>query len=281
MSLLQEELLVEVDELKKLMDLLSSLFAIRTSFIYAIGDDQYESEIAGNNGDYQPFCEIIQQEMHDKCIACDREQFKLAVEKQIPWLYRCYNGLYEMFLPLFIEETLAGYLHFGQVRSEDDFETIAIACGLNKHSKLVELRASYEKMEIISKEKLILISELFQRMADNILKNKLVELRGSKPEHYLKKYIEENYSKDISLKSAAKHINRSPSFVTHKFKEVYGCSFHSFLTQERIDASKKLLKKYSIIETFQKCGFKNRYHFSKVFKQLEGITPFQFQKTNN
>ncbi|NQU51338.1 MAG: PocR ligand-binding domain-containing protein [Bacteroidetes bacterium] len=280
MSLENEELLVEVDELKKLMDLLSNLFSIRTSFLYAIGDDQYDNEIAGNNGDYQQFCRIIQEEMHEKCIACDREKFKIAVEKRKPLLYKCFNGLYEMFLPLFIEESLVGYLHFGQIRSEDDFETIARECGLWKHSKIEKLRKSYETMEIIPKEKLIQISELFQKMSDNILKNKLVELRWAKPEYYLKKYVEENYSKDINLSTAAKYINRSSSFVTHKFKEVYGCTFHQFLTRVRINASKELLKKDSIIETFQKCGFKNRYHFSKVFKLQEAITPFEFQNSN-
>ena len=61
MDVYKEELLIEVDEIKNLMDLSSNLFNIRTSFIYAIDDEQYTKEIAGNNGDYQPYCSIIQQ----------------------------------------------------------------------------------------------------------------------------------------------------------------------------------------------------------------------------
>jgi len=281
MKLGKEEIRVEVDELKKLMDLLSNLFQIRTSFIYAIEDDQYETEIAGNTGDYQKYCRIIQEEMHHRCIACDSEHFKLATEKRDSWIYRCYSGLYEMFLPIFIEQVLVGYLHFGQVRSEDDFEAIVLECGLEEHTKLGELRKSYEEMEVISKRKLVLISDLFQKIAEIILKNKLVELRSSKPEHYLKKYIEDNFSKDISLSSAALYINRSSSFVTHKFKELYSCTFHQYLTKVRIETSKNLLKKYPIMETYQKCGFKNRYHFSKVFKIQVGVTPFEYQNSES
>ena len=36
MQVYKDELFVEVDEIKKMMDLLSNLFMIRTAFIYAI-----------------------------------------------------------------------------------------------------------------------------------------------------------------------------------------------------------------------------------------------------
>ena len=60
---LHEQLIIEVNEIQKMMDLLSNLFSIRTSFIYAIDDEQYVKEIAGNNGDYQQYCILIQKEL--------------------------------------------------------------------------------------------------------------------------------------------------------------------------------------------------------------------------
>jgi len=273
----RKELHVEVDEIKGMMDLLSSLFSIRSSFIYAIESDQYTEEIAGNNGDYQEYCKIIQKELKHKCIECDRDKFREASEKRVPLLYRCYNGLYEMFLPLFIENTLVGYLHFGQVRSEEDFDSISKECCLHQHSRQKELEKSYNSMQIIEKEKLLLISKLYLKFAEIILKNALIELRRGKPENYLKKYIEENLAKPISVKSAAEFVNRSPSYVTHKFKEIYGNTFHGYLNIMRIEHSKKLLMKNSISQTYQLCGFNNRYHFCKVFKKVEGITPRKYQ----
>jgi len=281
MDVYKEELVIEVDEIKKLMDLSSSLFNIRTAFIYAIDDEQYTTEIAGNNGDYQNYCSIIQQEQKHKCIACDRDKFKEANCKRRQVLYKCYNGLYEMFLPLFIEDSLVGYLHFGQVRAEHDFKTIASECSLHEHSKVDELEKCYNSMEIINKEKLILIAELFLKFSDIILKNKLIELKQAKPEYYLKKYVEENLEKSIDVKSAAEFVGMSPSFVTHKFREIYGKTFHEYLSHARIEHAKKLLRNHSIAETFQQCGFNNRYHFSKVFKKVEGITPHEFQLSSN
>jgi AraC-like DNA-binding protein len=149
---------------------------------------------------------------------------------------------------------------------------------ITNHSKIAELEKCYNSMIIIEKEKLELISQVFQKFAEIILKNKLIELKNAKPEFYLKKYIEENIEKDINIKTAAEFIRRSPSFVTHKFKEMYGISFHEYLTIARIEQSKKLLRKNTISEIFQKCGFNNRYHFSKVFKKIEGIPPHEYQK---
>jgi AraC-like DNA-binding protein len=277
MDVNKEELIIEVNEIKKLLDLSSNLFNIRTAFFYAIDDEQYTAEIAGSNGDYQNYCRIIQQELKHKCIACDRDKFKEASMKKKSVLYRCYNGLYEMFLPLFIDDSLVGYLHFGQVRAEDSFNTIAEECELETHSKINELEKSYNSMEIIDKSKLVLISELFQKLSDIILNNKLIKLKQAKPEYYLKKYIKENLDKSIDINSAAKFVGRSRSFVTHNFKKIYGKSFHEYLCQARIDHAKTLLRNHSISDTSQLCGFKNRYHFSKVFKKIEGVPPHEHQ----
>ena len=274
---IQDQLIIEVAEIKKMMDLLSSLFSIRTSFIYAIDDEKYIKEIAGKNGDYQEYCVLVQKELKHKCIACDRDKFVEANQMKSPLLYQCYNGLYEMFLPLFIDSTLVGYLHFGQVRAEDQFEQIVEKCSLHEHSEIGKLQTSYNSMQVIPKEKLILIADVFQKFSELILNNRFIELKRSQPEHYLKKYIEENLSKPITVQSAAEFIDRSTSYVTHQFKELYGVSFHLYLNIARIAKAKALLKKQSIDEVYEHCGFKNRYHFSKVFKRIVGITPRKFQ----
>jgi AraC-like DNA-binding protein len=274
----KEKLKIEIVEIKKIMDLLSSLFSIRTAFFYSITDEYSIKEIAGNMGDYQPFCSIIQQELRNKCIDCDRDHFKKAERMRSPLLYQCYNGLYEMILPLYIEDHIIGYLHFGQVRSEDSFEEIFNACALSAHSKVDLLRREYHNMQVFPKEKLLLISNLFTRISEIILKNHLVEIQKARPEYYLKKYIDENFSGDINIKKAAVYIGKSPSYITHQFKKHFHCTFHQYLLKFRIDKAKEFLTSKTIEETAEACGFKNRYHFSKVFKKHLGITPKQYKK---
>ncbi|MGC9354966.1 MAG: hypothetical protein ACP5D9_14065 [Mariniphaga sp.] len=46
MDIYKEELMIEVDEIKELMDLSSNLFNIRISFVYIIDYERYDTEIA-------------------------------------------------------------------------------------------------------------------------------------------------------------------------------------------------------------------------------------------
>jgi AraC-like DNA-binding protein len=276
--LTKEELMIEIDEIRKMMSLLSRLLSIRTSFVFTNEALQYSDEIPGNNKKLNDFCVVIQQEFKKRCIECDRDKFSEAMKRKEPLIYRCYNGLYEMFFPLFIENYLAGYLHFGQIRSEEDFKVIASECGLYAHSKAEELEVIYNSMNIIRKDKLVLIAELFKSFAELITKNQLIKLRNKRPEFYLKKYVEENLAQPINVKTAAEYVSRSASYVTHKFREIYGQSFHDYLNNARIEHSKKLLQTMPISDVYQLCGFNNRYHFSKVFKSLEKITPSEYQK---
>ena len=275
----EEKLKIEIVEIKKIMDLLSNLFSIRTAFFYNISDEYSIKEIAGNMGDYQPFCSIIQEELKEKCTTCDIDHFKKAEKKKNPLLYRCYNGLYEMILPLYIEEDIIGYLHFGQVRSEDNFDSILREYNLSQHSNTDLLKEEYEKMQIFSKEQLNLISDLFMRISEIILKDHLVEIQKARPEYYLKKYISDNYSGDISIKKAAAYIGKSPSYITHQFRKYFQSTFHQYLLNFRIDKAKEFLKSRTIEDTSELCGFKNRYHFSKVFKKCTGLTPRLYTKS--
>jgi len=275
----REELLIEAHELKKILDLLSSLFDIRTAFIYALSEQEYSDEIAGNNGDYQEYCRIAQQELKHKCIACDKEKFMEARKKKNHILYRCYNGLYEMFHPIFIDNLLVGYLHFGQIRGEDDFSTLIEECSLYEHSRVDLLEKEYLSMKVIERDKLMMISEIFQIISIKILRERMIELKEANPTYYLKRYIEENYNKEIDISSAAAFIGRSTSFVTHKFKNKYNMTFRAYLNMIRMEKAQELLKSHSISDTAEICGFKNRYHFSKVFKRIMHVTPHEYQLT--
>ncbi|WP_026515703.1 response regulator transcription factor [Butyrivibrio sp. MC2021] len=92
-------------------------------------------------------------------------------------------------------------------------------------------------------------------------------------------YIEENYSKDISLDEVSRKVNISPYYFSKIFKEDSGLNFIEYLTNLRIDKAKRLLSDtdMSIKEICVSCGYTDPNYFSRSFKKNVGVTPTEFK----
>lgn len=95
-------------------------------------------------------------------------------------------------------------------------------------------------------------------------------------------YIKQYYQKNITLSDAAEHVEISKSYLSLLFKQETGINFSIFLTNYRIEMSKKLLlsSNMKIYEIAEKVGFDNPYYFSKVFRDTTGMTCKEFKKNN-
>jgi two-component system, response regulator YesN len=93
-------------------------------------------------------------------------------------------------------------------------------------------------------------------------------------------FIKQNYHKNIALTDAAEYLEISKSYLSLLFKQETGINFTAFLTNYRIETAKKLLvsSNYKIYEIAEKVGFENPYYFSKVFKEVTGITCKEFKR---
>lgn len=95
-------------------------------------------------------------------------------------------------------------------------------------------------------------------------------------------FIRQNYQKNITLSDAADNVEISKSYLSLLFKQETGINFSIFLTNYRIEMSKKLLleSNMKIYEIAEKVGFDNPYYFSKVFRDIAGTTCKEFKKNN-
>lgn len=94
-----------------------------------------------------------------------------------------------------------------------------------------------------------------------------------------KKYIEENYSKEISMELVAEIINLSPYYFSKIFKKIEGTTFIDYLTFVRIEKAKELLydHKLSLKEICFQVGYNDPNYFSRVFKKVTDISPSEFR----
>ncbi len=92
-------------------------------------------------------------------------------------------------------------------------------------------------------------------------------------------YIRTHYQEGISLEKTAEVLNITPEYLSMLFKREMGMNFSVFLKEFRISHAKRLLKgtDMKIYEVAQECGYSNSNYFTKVFKEVTGISPAEYR----
>ena len=117
-----------------------------------------------------------------------------------------------------------------------------------------------------------------------LLKN-AYQLHGNRLEadkiHQIRQYIMDHSHEDISLEALAKQVDLSPIYISKMFKEKLGINYIDFLTECRIEKTKKLLAdpERSLKEITFEVGYHDPNYFSKVFKKMCGVSPTDYRKS--
>ena len=95
-----------------------------------------------------------------------------------------------------------------------------------------------------------------------------------------KKYIDENFQKDVSLDDVSRIVDISPFYFSKLFKQEVGKNFIEYLTEVRLRNARALLNnpQYSIKEVCVMSGYSDPNYFSRIFKKYEGVTPSEYRE---
>lgn len=93
-------------------------------------------------------------------------------------------------------------------------------------------------------------------------------------------FIENNYSRQLTLPEIAAQFGISESSLTKKIKIFTNMTFKEYLTKTRIEEAKSLLisSEKSITEIAYECGYNNSNFFGDVFKKAVGMSPSSYRK---
>lgn len=117
----------------------------------------------------------------------------------------------------------------------------------------------------------------------NYSSNKRKVQGGRISEFYAKEaisYIEQNYSKNLTVEELASICNLDRSYFGKIFKEFMGQSPQEFLIHYRMaKAAEQLISTdLSVKEISQNVGYQNQLHFSRAFKSVYHIPPRQYRQ---
>lgn len=90
----------------------------------------------------------------------------------------------------------------------------------------------------------------------------------------VRKYLEENYCREISSGEVAEKFNISPGYFPRLFKERFKVSFVEYITDLRMTRAMELLRSgRTVKDTAYLTGFSDSNYFSRVFKQKYHVAP--------
>ena len=92
-------------------------------------------------------------------------------------------------------------------------------------------------------------------------------------------YVDENLARPISSADMAAVAGVSSSRLYALFRLVLGISPHEHVIHARVERARSLLAdpRLSIKEIAARTGFEDSYHFSRVFRRIDGLPPTQYR----
>lgn len=121
-----------------------------------------------------------------------------------------------------------------------------------------------------------LIENVFMHLCEFIEKQN--EEQGRDLADEMLRFVDENYSKEISLYDIAEKFNYSIHYISRAFTRETGRNFKDYLSMVRVAKAKDLLRSgnYTIAQVTSMVGCTNANSFIRMFKRCEGITPGQY-----
>jgi AraC-like DNA-binding protein len=106
---------------------------------------------------------------------------------------------------------------------------------------------------------------------------------GSRRIEKVMEYINQNFSKNISLSEAARIASMTDISFSRFFKARTGRTFIDTVNEIRLGQASRMLidTTQNITEVGYKCGFNNISNFNRIFRKKKGCTPKEFRDAYN
>lgn len=101
--------------------------------------------------------------------------------------------------------------------------------------------------------------------------------RAFTAQHYKRvlDFVANNFSQPIQIEDLARQAGLSAAHFSRLFKRTIGDTPHQFLMRYRVERAAELLANpaHPMIDIALACGFADQPHFTRVFKDIRGVTP--------
>jgi AraC family transcriptional regulator of arabinose operon len=106
------------------------------------------------------------------------------------------------------------------------------------------------------------------------------ETNRESPCERARRYLEEHCAEEDCLKKAAQQAGVTPQHLIRLFRQQHRLTPGKYLWQTRVEQGAGLLTAtgLTVSEIADRCGFKNPFHFSRLLKQMQGVSPRELRQ---
>jgi AraC family transcriptional regulator len=95
--------------------------------------------------------------------------------------------------------------------------------------------------------------------------------------------IRARFAEPLSLSEIAQAVNVHPAHLAREFRRWYRCAVGEYVRRVRVEFARDALLATDapLFEIAYRAGFADHSHFTRTFKRLTGMTPYEFRATKN
>ncbi|OJU18523.1 MAG: hypothetical protein BGN88_12990 [Clostridiales bacterium 43-6] len=233
------------------------------------------------------FCETAKKTAKGmkRCFACKTRAVNKAINTGQPYQGNCPMGLSETVVPIMDNEKTVGIIFIGNImadreKAEKKIRHAAALTGVSEQElrEMLPTLCSREDADYFMQLGLFLRDyiKLLIRQADY----------SKQEEHWAvqaaKRYIDSYFNKKITIGDIAAFYHINPTYLGRLFKKETGISIAEHLNILRVKKARKLLRTTGmpVIDVSMNVGFENVTYFNRIFKELEGMTPVLYRKSD-
>ncbi|SDN52457.1 two-component system, response regulator YesN [Fictibacillus solisalsi] len=127
----------------------------------------------------------------------------------------------------------------------------------------------------------LLFSKLQKEMEEQNFRSiqRLDDLEAARRMQDIISYVDHYYMEDITLEKLANRFFFSREHISRKFKQETGMTLSKYLARLKTDQAKYWLRETdeSIYSISSMLGYQDEKYFSKLFKKVVGVTPFEYR----
>ncbi len=244
------------------------------------------------------FCMYIKsdKEMYHRCLTMIRQMNHKCRQNSQTYFGMCHAGLYEYVTPIINREDVIGTVNIGFYNCNDKLSRHRIHTVCRESALLDEETAVWLFGESITApslppdglipmielaaEYLSMTYDTIRGTHQSVTKKRQYSNNEDTILSHAAEYVRQHFTNHIAARELAEFCHCSESYLSHIFKRRLNVNINTYINKVRVEASKTFLIESDspVNEIAYNVGFNDPNYYSRVFRQLVGISPKEYKK---